>query len=926
LVGTEPASKQPGSIFVSIASYRDPQLVPTVRDCLEKARNPERLRFGICWQHGGDEELPDWFSDHQFSVLEIDYRESRGPCWARAEVMKLWDGEQWYLQLDSHHRFVPDWDLVLLDEAARVDSDRFVLTSYAPPFSLGEAEPSEHIPTSMQFARFSPYGIPLFEPGYIAGWEQRTRPHRARFVSAHLLVAPGRFVRDVPYDPELYFHGEEITLSVRAFTHGYDLFEPSRVMLWHEYTRADRRKHWDDHRGDRGPAWHDRDAASLARVRRLFEGSDVGRFGLGTERTLKEYEAYAGISFRHRKVQDYTRLNLEPPNPPAEENWFEQVQKRHIDITVDPLQFPAEAVDDALFWYVGVRDHEETEIHRRDFEAAELAEKLVRGQPITLTAEFESQAHPATWTVIPCTKTDGWLDPVTGDIDGNAGSIFVSIASYRDPELVPTVRDCLAKARNPERLRFGICWQHASDEELPDWFSGQQFRVLDVDCHESGGANWARAKVMELWDGEEWYLQLDSHHRFASDWDALLLDEIARTNSDRPILTTYGPPYSPSEPEPSDRRPMSMRFREFTPDGMPMFRPHPIADWEQRKRPHRARFVSAHLLFAPGSFVSDVPCDPDLYFTGDESTLGVRAFTHGYDLFEPSRVIVWHEYTRAYRRKHWNDHLGDGGPAWHDRDAVSRAKMRRLFDRPSFDRFGLGTERTLEDYEAYAGISFRYRKVQDYTRQNLEPPNPPADPNWPLQVADHRIGIALDIDALSREALDAAFWSVTLHDPLGRELHRWQVRHAELVDSERRPVDGRRLMLTAEFESQADPVTWTVTPYSEGGGWLRPLTGTINDKESVCPDARHPARVPGITWESAGDRYIARLPGDARRRRELNSSGALLVELADGRHSVRDIARYLKNAHQLIDDPLSEILDFYEDARSAGLVTIGEPR
>jgi hypothetical protein len=507
-----------------------------------------------------------------------------------------------------------------------------------------------------------------------------------------------------------------------------------------------------------------------------------------------------------------------------------------------------------------------------------------------------------------------------------SGLIFVSIASYRDPELVPTVRDCLEKARNPERLRFGICWQHASDEELPAWFCGDQFRVLDVDCHDSGGANWARAKVMGVWDGEEWYLQLDSHHRFVADWDVILLDDVALTNSDRPVLTTYGPPYSQDEPEPAERSPMSMKFDRFTPDGFPMFAPSHITDWEQRTRLRRARFVSAHLLFAPGRFVRDVPCDPDLYFTGDEGTLGVRAFTHGYDLFEPSRVIVWHEYTRAYRAKHWDDHTGDAGRAWHDRDAVSRARIRRLFDDLSVGPFGLGTERTLEEYEAFAGISFRHRKVQDYTLHNLEPPNPPADRDWPLQVGCHRIEIALDVGQLSRKPLhDADFWDVAVHDPEGRDLHRWQIPHEEPAELTRKLVEGQPLTLTAEFESQAHPATWKVTPYTETDGWLPPLTGTINGHNSVDPDTRRFARVPGITWESAGDRHIASLPGDAPRRRELNSSGALLVELADGRHSVREIATYLRDAHRLVDDPVTEILEFYENACSAGLVTIGEP-
>ena len=43
------------------------------------------------------------------------------------------------------------------------------------------------------------------------------------------------------------------------------------------------------------------------------------------------------------------------------------------------------------------------------------------------------------------------------------GSFFVSIAAYRDPDLLPTIADCLAKARHPDRLRFGICWQYGPE-------------------------------------------------------------------------------------------------------------------------------------------------------------------------------------------------------------------------------------------------------------------------------------------------------------------------------------------------------------------------------------------------------------------------------------------------------------------------------
>lgn len=394
----------------------------------------------------------------------------------------------------------------------------------------------------------------------------------------------------------------------------------------------------------------------------------------------------------------------------------------------------------------------------------------------------------------------------------------MSIAAYREPELVPTVRDCLDKAQHPERLRFGICWQHTPDETLPDWMTGEQFRIIDVDASASGGANWARAEVMTLWRGEEWYLQLDAHHRFSRDWDVFLEKEIALTGSDRPVLTTYGPGYSPGDEDPVGE-PMSMAFREFTPDGLAMFLPAAVPGWHERTAPRPARFASAHLLFAPSSFIADVPCDPELYFTGDEGILGVRAYTHGYDLFEPSRVVVWHQYVRNDQPKHWDDHVGQAArPAWYELDAASREKLRRIVTDDETDSHGLGSVRTLADYEAYAGISFRHRVVQDHTFRNLDAPNPPAEPDWPCDVI-------------------------------------------------------------------------------------------------------RPERAAGIVWETSGDSHVASIPGPAPLRRDLNSSGALLVELADGQHSVREIAAYLRAAHELGDDPTLAILDFYTEACDAGLVT-----
>lgn len=404
------------SIFVSIAAYRDPQLVPTIEDCLAKARHPEALRFGVCWQHGPEEERLPFADDPRFRILDVDWRESRGACWARAEIMGLYDGEDYFLQLDSHHRFAPDWDLVALRQLERTGSPKPVLTAYATAFDPDDPASFGSEPMQMDFDRFTPEGIVLFRPSVIPGWRDRERPLRARFLSAHFLFAPGAFVREVPYDPELYFTGEEITLAVRAYTHGWDLFHPTEIVVWHEYTRAYRpHKHWSDHRHDNGitTAWHERDAASKERVRRFLAEPHGGPLGCGTARTFAEYEAYAGLSFRHRRVQEHTRQRLEPPGPAVPPDWAERIATYPMEIALDRAMLPTAA----RFWYVGFHDANEAEIHREDADRAEIETILAQpGPTVRIARTFDSEREPASWTVWPCGEDDAWHDKIRGEV------------------------------------------------------------------------------------------------------------------------------------------------------------------------------------------------------------------------------------------------------------------------------------------------------------------------------------------------------------------------------------------------------------------------------------------------------------------------------------------------------------------------------
>jgi hypothetical protein len=284
--------------------------------------------------------------------------------------------------------------------------------------------------------------------------------------------------------------------------------------------------------------------------------------------------------------------------------------------------------------------------------------------------------------------------------------IYVQIPAYRDPELLSTVTDLLANAAEPERLTIGVCWQFGPGEES----IGDALRVLPgvkvlaVPAAQSQGCNWARRLLQDRWDGQEYTLFLDSHHRFASGWDEALVRGYRALQADgvaSPLLTSYLPPYDPiSDPQGRVEAIYRMAVAERL-SGMP-FRlvGHVVPGWRDLTSPSRARFVSLHLLFTEGRFNERVPFDPGVYFFADEVAVALRAYTHGYDLFHPHVVLGWHLYDRRTRTTHWTDHAD-----WLNRNTRSLQRLRQLFAGAVHDEYALGTARTITDYEHFADVT-----------------------------------------------------------------------------------------------------------------------------------------------------------------------------------------------------------------------------
>ena len=414
-------------------------------------------------------------------------------------------------------------------------------------------------------------------------------------------------------------------------------------------------------------------------------------------------------------------------------------------------------------------------------------------------------------------------------------TIFIQIASFRDPQLNPTLEDLISKAKYPKKLRIGICNQYNENDEfnLDHYRKDKRFRIIDVKDIDSPGVCWARNQVQQLYSGETYTLQIDSHMRFEQGWDKTLIDMIKDLQSKgyrKPLLTGYVSSFDPdNDPQGRVTEPWRMTFDRFIPEGAVFFLPEVIPNWRELSGPIPARFYSAHFCFTLGEFSNEVQHDPEYYFHGEEISVGVRAFTHGYDLFHPHRVIIWHEYTRKGRTKQW-----DVDKEWFKKNDKSHSRNRRLFSMDGevfnpdeFGKYGFGTERTLEDYEKYAGIKFNRRGVQKYTTDKNYPPNP-----YNFETEEEYLNSfasvfkhCIDVHFSQVPEKDYDFWVVAFHNDKDETMFRQDADINEINRVMQDP-DGY-CKIWREFNTITKPSYWVVWPHSTSKGWCDRITGKL---------------------------------------------------------------------------------------------------
>lgn len=305
------------TIFVSIPSYRDPECAKTLIDMFSKASCPYRIFAGVCIQNEPLDPQPldeydrfikknKWRDFHnQIRILQVPASEAKGPMYARYLIeSKLYRGEIYYLMIDSHTRFIKNWDEECIMQWKRCSKEtpNPILTYYPDDFNIqdqrgfSKGDEKECIPSYLRAKEWCKETGALKMEGakFVT---QPLRPIPSLFWVPGFSFGSGTMIKDCPIDPNypFLFFGEDHLQSIKYFTHGYMFYTPCKGIIRHKWSRSDRwGTYWEQWLGDPKKIQTEKQTRIHLKAFLGIHGALLND-GIGKVKTLQQYNDYTGV-------------------------------------------------------------------------------------------------------------------------------------------------------------------------------------------------------------------------------------------------------------------------------------------------------------------------------------------------------------------------------------------------------------------------------------------------------------------------------------------------------------------------------------------------------------------------------------------------------------------------------------------------------
>jgi hypothetical protein len=310
-------------IFINLASYRDPECSKTIKSLIYNSSNWNNLRIVVCQQNAEeDKDCKIGLEEKYLSNVEViilSYKDARGPTWARFLIQQKYNGEKYYMQIDSHTIFEKDWDSKLIQTLNELPP-KSCLTQYLPDYNIGEFKTTPKLRKNLVVSRIcSLDGFSRINSEHVNLNENFTftEPFKSNCWSGCFSFSRGDICIDAPidcYTPDVFF-GEEMDITLRLFTRGWNFYSPHYPIAYTSFYRGYRDTFW-----KKKGLGYDKNITLCSRLRIHYRLGTLPnylkqklelecpelliqheRFKLGNQKTLKDYENLIGFNFNNEK-------------------------------------------------------------------------------------------------------------------------------------------------------------------------------------------------------------------------------------------------------------------------------------------------------------------------------------------------------------------------------------------------------------------------------------------------------------------------------------------------------------------------------------------------------------------------------------------------------------------------------------------------
>ena len=293
--------------------------------------------------------------------------------------------------------------------------------------------------------------------------------------------------------------------------------------------------------------------------------------------------------------------------------------------------------------------------------------------------------------------------------------IFVSICSYRDPQLHYTLESLIENQSQLTKVVYGIFEQTRYEESLqanyPHLIDKPNVRYKRIDPEFSDGVGWARHLNSLQLDDEEFYYQVDSHMLFDKNWDRHLINDFKLAmethHTDKIIINANCGCYNIDEfgnPQKFLHGAMTCKAGYWSFHDNYILGAHgeliPATE-DLRKSIH----LFAGNFFTHADWLKNVGINPHIFFEGEEQIMTLSSLQAGYKLLHPRQIYCYHlEDTNNYPTKQDFQQVVSSAQLDRNRNK-SKREFNRFLDNCSDDFF--------EEYRRYSGVDYINRKLED---------------------------------------------------------------------------------------------------------------------------------------------------------------------------------------------------------------------